>query len=134
MSFAVSGPAAAARSVLSVTGLPVGSRNSLQLFIEWFNTTDVRIAAVGQIDMSTAQPFSHQVFRYAGNCRHLTLNLRKVTLFDCAGFAALCHIDDRCHMADVSWIVQPAGCVSRVVDFCDPLRRLPLSTGEHVSG
>lgn len=127
MSLTISGPPGAARSLPSITGLPVGSRNSLQLFIEWVSTTDVAITAVGQIDMSTAQPFTDQVLRYAANCKNLHLDLRKVTFFDCAGFAALCDIDDRCHMADVAWAVQPAACVSRVVGLCDPLRRLPIS-------
>ncbi|MFN8033897.1 MAG: STAS domain-containing protein [Mycobacterium sp.] len=127
MSLTISGSPGAARSLPRITGLPLGSRNSLQLFIEWLSTTDVAITAVGQIDMSTAHPFTDQVLRYAGNCKNLRLDLRKVTFFDCAGFAALCHIDDRCHIADVTWAVQPAACVSRVVALCDPLRRLPIS-------
>ena len=130
MSLTISGSAGAARSLPPITGLPIGSRNSLQLFIEWVSTTDVQISAVGQIDMSTAQPFTEQVLRYGGNCTHLSLDLRKVTFFDCAGFAALCHIDDRCHMADVTWVVSPAACVARVVGLCDPLRRLPISNAQ----
>lgn len=130
MSLTLIGSAGASRSVPPPAGLVLGDRNTLQSFIEWVNTTDVRITAVGQIDMSTAQAFSDHVFRYAGNCRRLTLDLRDVTFFDCAGFAALCHIDDRCHMAAVTWTVEPAACVSRVLEFCDPLRRLPISTEE----
>ena len=86
-------------------------------------------ATVGQIDMSTAQAFSDHVFRYAGNCRRLTLDLRDVT-FSTAPGSPRCHIDDRCHMAAVTWTVEPAACVSRVLEFCDPLRRLPISTEE----
>ncbi|MGY4711824.1 STAS domain-containing protein [Mycolicibacterium sp. CBM1] len=104
------------------------SANRLQLFTEWCNSTDVRITAVGHIDMSTAHRFSDYVFRRAGNCRQLTLDLSQVSFFDCAAFSALCHIDDRCHMAEVAWTVHPSDCVSRVVEICDPLDRLPLST------
>ena len=130
MSLPLIGSADASRSAPPLAGVPLGDRNTLQSFVEWVNTTDVRITAVGQIDMSTARAFSDHVFRYAGNCRRLTLDLRGVTFFDCAGFAALCHIDDRCHMAAVTWTVEPAACVSRVLEFCDPLRRLPISTEE----
>ncbi|WP_161976444.1 STAS domain-containing protein [Mycolicibacterium sp. CH28] len=103
-----------------------GTRNRLQLFTEWLNPTDVRISAVGHIDMSTADQFTEYVFRRAGNCQRLMLDLCEVTFFDCAGFSALCYIDDRCHMANVTWTIESTHCVSRVVGFCDPLQRLPL--------
>ncbi len=103
------------------------TRNRLQLFTEWLSPTDVRISAVGHIDMSTADQFTEYVFRRAGNCQRLILDLCEVTFFDCAGFSALCHIDDRCHTANVAWTVESARCVSRVVTFCDPLQRLPMT-------
>ncbi len=34
----------------------------LQLFAEWSNTTDVRVTAVGDVDMSTAREFTDYVF------------------------------------------------------------------------
>jgi anti-anti-sigma factor len=104
------------------------ARNRLQLFTEWCNPTDVRITAVGHVDMSTAYHFSDYVFRRAGNCQRLILDMTHVTFFDCAGFSALCYIDKRCHTANVTWIIQPADCVARVVAICDPLSELPMST------
>lgn len=102
------------------------SPNRLQLFTEWQSTADVVITAIGDIDMSTAHRFSDYVFRRAGNCQQLRLDLSQVRFFDCAGFAALCYIDDRCHMAGVTWTIEPSYHVSRVVGICDPLTRLPM--------
>ncbi|WP_158230566.1 STAS domain-containing protein [Mycobacterium sp. shizuoka-1] len=99
----------------------------LQLATEWHNTTDVRICAAGDFDMSTAREFSEYVFRRAGNCRRLILDLTQVTFFDCAGLSALYHIDERCRTAGVTWTIQPAHCVSRVVQLCDPSGGLPIS-------
>ena len=104
-------------------------RNPLQLLTEWLSATDVRIAVTGNVDMCTAHEFSDYVFRRAGNCKRLILDMTRVTFFDCAGFSALCNVDERCRMANVTWIVQPAHCVSRVVDICDPLSELPMSNG-----
>ncbi|TDO18262.1 anti-anti-sigma factor [Mycobacterium sp. BK086] len=101
---------------------------ALHLSTEWHNATDVWITAIGHVDMSTADDFSDYVFRRAGNCQHLTLDMTKVTFFDCAGFSALYLIAERCHTAHVTWAVHPAHCVSRVVTMCDPLKELPLST------
>ena len=109
-------------------------RNRLQLFTEWRNDTDVQITAVGDVDMSTAHHFSTYVFNGAGDCRRLHLDMTQVTFFDCAGFSALCHIDERCNQANIRWIIEPAHYVSRVVAICDPLKGLPLSpAGETTS-
>jgi|EndMetStandDraft_8_1072994.scaffolds.fasta_scaffold11550_5 anti-anti-sigma factor len=105
----------------------VSVRNRLQLFAERHNGTEVRITAVGDIDMSTAHHFSAHVVHSAGNCRRLSLDMTQVTFFDCAGFSALCNIDERCRQADIKWIIHPAQYVSRVVTICDPLKGLPLS-------
>jgi anti-anti-sigma factor len=99
----------------------VTTGNRLQLFTEWSTSTDVRITAAGDIDMSTAQHFTDYVFRRAGNCKHLTLDLTQVTFFDCAGISALHYIDERCRAADVTWAIEPARCVSRVVDICESM-------------
>ena len=104
----------------------------LQLATEWHNTTDVRICAVGDVDMSTAREFSEYVFRRAGNCRRLILDLTQVTFFDCAGLSALYHIGERCQTAGVTWTIQPAHCVSRVVQLCDPSGGLPISPAGRV--
>lgn len=101
---------------------------ALHLSAEWHNTTDVWITAIGHVDMSTAEDFKDYVFRRAGICQNLTLDMTKVTFFDCAGFSALYHIAERCHTAHVTWTVRPAHCVSRVVTMCDQLKELPLST------
>lgn len=95
--------------------------NRLQLFTEWSNNTDVRIAAVGHVDMSTARQFTDYVFRRAGNCKHLTLDMSGVTFFDCAGISALFYIDERCRKANVTWTLEPARCVSRVMDLCESM-------------
>jgi anti-anti-sigma factor len=100
----------------------------LQLFTHWFTTTDVQITAVGDIDMSTAHDFSDYVFRRAGNCKSLIVDLTELSFFDCAGFSALEHIDERCRTAGVRWVIHPARCVLRVTDFCDPRNVLPIST------
>ena len=105
------------------------TRNPLQLLTEWLSTTDVRITVAGNVDMCTAHQFSDYVFRRAGNCKHLILDMTRVTFFDCAGFSALFDVDERCRQANVTWIVQPAPCVSRVVDICDPFSELPMSNG-----
>ncbi|MEZ0357931.1 STAS domain-containing protein [Mycobacterium sp. SA01] len=93
----------------------------LQLFAEWSNTTDVRVTAVGDVDMSTAREFTAYVFRRAGNCRHLTLDMTRVTFFDCAGISALECIEERCSEANVSLEIAPAQCVSRVMTLCHSL-------------
>lgn len=95
--------------------------NRLQLFAEWSNSTDVRITAVGDVDMSTARYFTDFVFRRAGNCKNLTLDMTGVTFFDCAGISALYYIEERCRAADVTWTVEPAECVTRVVDLCQSM-------------
>ncbi|MCX2932123.1 STAS domain-containing protein [Mycobacterium sp. CVI_P3] len=105
------------------------SRNRLHLFAEWRSTTEVRITAAGHVDMSTAQQFSEYVLRRAGNCKSLILDMTQVTFFDCAGFSALRYIDERCRMAKVTWTIQPAPTVSRVMALCDPLNGPPMSTG-----
>lgn len=102
----------------STTDPPV---NRLQLFTEWCNATDVRITVVGDVDMSTAKQFTDYVFRHAGNCRQLILDMTQVTFFDCAGVSAVWNIEDRCQNADVALEIQPAQCVSRVLSLCESL-------------
>ncbi len=105
------------------------TRHPLQLVTEWLSTTDVRITVAGNVDMCTAHQFSDYVFRRAGNCKLLTLDMTRVTFFDCAGFSALAEIDERCGRANVTWMIQPAPCISRVVNICDPFNELPVSDG-----
>lgn len=105
-------------------------RNRLQLLTEWRNVTDVRITAVGDVDMSTAHHFTDYVFRRAGNCRRLILDMTQVTFFDCAGLSALYYIDERCQLANVEWSVQPSHWVSRVAVLCDALGELPITTSD----
>ncbi|MCV7347792.1 STAS domain-containing protein [Mycolicibacterium rhodesiae] len=93
----------------------------LQLFAEWSNTTDVRVTAAGDVDMSTARYFTDFVFRRAGNCRRLTLDMTQVTFFDCAGISALECIEERCREAHVVLEIEPAQCVSRVMTLCQSL-------------
>ncbi|WP_431233149.1 STAS domain-containing protein [Mycolicibacterium psychrotolerans] len=71
--------------------------------------------------MSTARQFTDYVFRRAGNCRRLTLDMMQVTFFDCAGISALECIEERCGEADVALEIQPAPCVSRVMSLCQSL-------------
>ncbi|BBX06653.1 STAS domain-containing protein [Mycolicibacterium aichiense] len=93
----------------------------LQLSAEWSNTTDVRVTAVGDVDMSTARRFTEFVFRRAGNCRRLTLDMTQVTFFDCAGISALESVKERCGEANVALEIAPAQCVSRVMMLCEQL-------------
>lgn len=93
----------------------------LQLFTEWTSATDVRIAAVGDVDMSTAHQFTDYVLGGAGNCLSLVLDLSQVTFFDLTGLSALYHIEDRCRAANVSLELVPAQCVSRVITLCESL-------------
>lgn len=97
------------------------ARNRLHLFTEWSTSTDVRITAVGHIDMSTAHHFTDYVFRRAGNCKRLVLDMTQVTFFDCAGISALHYVDERCRAANVTWTMEPAHCVSRVMDICESM-------------
>ncbi|WP_163749685.1 STAS domain-containing protein [Mycolicibacterium helvum] len=114
-----------------MSGSPIdgGTRSPLQLVTEWLSTTDVRITVAGNVDMCTAQQLSDYVFRRAGNCKLLTLDMTRVTFFDCAGFSALANIDERCQQANVTWMIQAAPCMSRVVNICDPFNELPMASG-----
>lgn len=103
------------------------TRSPLQLVTEWLSATDVRITVAGNVDMCTAHQFSDYVFRRAGNCKLLTLDMTRVTFFDCAGFSALADIGERCRRANVTWMIQPAPCISRVVNICDPFNELPMA-------
>ena len=103
------------------------TRNPLQLSTEWLSTTDVHIAVAGTVDMCTAHQLSDYVFRRAGNCNLLILDMTRVTFFDCAGFSALANIGERCRQANVTWMVQPAPCISRIANICDPSNELPIS-------
>ncbi|WP_052960236.1 STAS domain-containing protein [Mycobacterium sp. EPa45] len=107
------------RSISSSTACP--PTNRLQLSTEWSSPTEVRITAVGDVDMSTADQFTDYVFRGAGNCLRLVLDMTQVTFFDCAGLSALYCIEDRCHAADVTLDLEPAHCVSRVMTLCESL-------------
>ena len=93
----------------------------LHLSTAWSNATDVRVTAVGDVDMSTARQFTDYVFRRAGNCRSLTLDMTQVTFFDCAGISALECIEERCGEATVALEVLPSQCVSRVMTLCQSL-------------
>jgi anti-anti-sigma factor len=93
----------------------------LQLFAEWADATDVRVTAVGDVDMSTADQFTDYVFRRAGNCRRLILDMTQVTFFDCAGISALECIEARCGEANVVLECELAECVSRVMALCESL-------------
>ncbi len=93
----------------------------IQLSTEWRDTADVRVRVVGDVDMSTARQFSDYVLRSAANCRRITLDMTRVTFFDCAGLSALSSIEDRCRMADVTLDLEPAQCVSRVITLCESL-------------
>ncbi|KAA0108947.1 anti-sigma factor antagonist [Mycolicibacterium sp. P1-5] len=107
------------RSISGSIADPLTKR--LRLLTEWSNSTDVRITAVGDIDMSTAQEFTDYVLRGAANCRLLLLDMTQVKFFDCAGLSALHYIEERCHMADVMLDIEPAHCVSRVMTLCESL-------------
>jgi anti-anti-sigma factor len=105
------------------------TQKPLQLFTEWLTPTDVRITVAGTVDMCTAHQLSHYVLGRAGNCKRLTVDMTRVSFLDCAGISALYYIDERCRSANVAWIIEPAYCVSRVIDICDPLSELPLTAG-----
>ncbi|EHB58894.1 Sulfate transporter/antisigma-factor antagonist STAS [Mycolicibacterium rhodesiae JS60] len=103
------------------------TRNPLQLFTEWLSPTDVRITVAGNVDMCTAHQLSHYVLGRAGNCKRLTVDMTRVSFFDCAGISALYYIDERCRRANVTWIIEPSHCVSRVIGMGDPLCELPMT-------
>ncbi|SEH46644.1 anti-anti-sigma factor [Mycolicibacterium rutilum] len=100
-------------------------RNQLTMSTEWIDPYVVRITARGEVDASNAAQLREYVFRYAANCRNLVLDLRDVTFFSSAGFAALRTINVRCGRANVEWTLQCGSIVSRVVDICDPDGNLP---------
>lgn len=103
------------------------SRNGLTLSTEWIEPSGVRITARGEVDASNAADLRDHVARYAANCSRLVLDLREVTFFSSAGFAALHIINARCDRANVTWTLQYGSIVSRVVDICDPDRTMPQS-------
>ena len=91
----------------------------LALFTEWLNAFVVCITVRGDIDAANVDKFRDYVFRRAGNCRSLVVNLRDVTFFGTEGFSALRTIEDRCARAAVNWMVLPSAAVNRVLDICD---------------
>jgi anti-anti-sigma factor len=107
------------RSISGTIGAPPTKR--LQLRTEWSSSTDIRITAVGDIDMSTAPEFTDYVLRGAANCRTLLLDMAHVKFFDCAGLSALQYIEERCRAANVMLDIEPAHCVSRIMTLCDAL-------------
>ncbi|MCV7281805.1 STAS domain-containing protein [Mycolicibacterium flavescens] len=95
-------------------------RTRLTLSTERPEPSVVRITAHGEVDASNAAELREYVFRHATDCRNLVLDLREVTFFSSAGFAALRNIDIRCGDTNVIWTLQCGSIVSRVVDLCDP--------------
>lgn len=114
-------------SPLSGSPIDCETRNPLQLFTEWLSPTDVRITVAGNVDMCTAHQLSHYALGRAGNCKRLTVDMTQVSFFDCAGISALYYIDERCRRANVTWIIEPSQCVSRVIGMGDPLCELPMT-------
>lgn len=101
--------------------------HGLAFATEWLSPSVVRIVVTGEIDASNASQLSDYVFRRAGNCRRLILDLEGVAFFGTAGFSTLRTIDVRCEHARVSWTVMPSHAVSRVLGICDPRRTLPVA-------
>lgn len=100
------------------------ARCRLDLSTEWVSSSEVRVVAVGEIDLSNADLFTEHVFRAACNCLGMVIDLRGVTFFGCAGFSALCEVENRCRTANIRWTVEPGRTVARTLEICDPRNAL----------
>ena len=100
------------------------ARCRLDLSTERVSSAEVRVVAVGEIDLSNAALFAEHAFRAACNCLSMVVDLRGVTFFACAGFSALCEVENRCRTAKVRWTIEPGRVVSRTLEICDPLNAL----------
>lgn len=96
----------------------------LDLTTEWVSSSEVRVSAVGEIDLSNADRFTEHALRAACDCLSMVVDLRGVTFFACAGFSALCALEKRCCTANIRWTVEPGRVVSRTLEICDPLNAL----------
>jgi anti-anti-sigma factor len=100
------------------------ARCRLDLSTEWVSSSEVRVVAVGEIDLSNVELFTEYVFRAACQCLSMVIDLRGVTFFACAGFSALCEVENRCRTANIRWMVEPGRMVSRTLEICDPFNAL----------
>jgi anti-anti-sigma factor len=100
-------------------------QTGLALSTEWLNPAVVRITAEGEVDASNVAALRDYVFRRAGNCESLILNLQNVTFFGTDGFSMLRTIDIRCKKAGVNWVVLPGAAVRRILDLCDREFEIP---------
>lgn len=100
------------------------ARCSLALSTEFVSSRTVRVAAVGEIDLSNAGLFTDHVFRAACDCIRMAIDLRGVTFFACAGFSALCEVESRCRTTNIQLTVEPGRVVLRTLEICDPLNAL----------
>jgi anti-anti-sigma factor len=108
--------------------VPIGSSDLLQASDEWPSTSEVRIAVVGDIDASNADPLTEYIYERAAKCRSVIVDLRDVEFFGTEGFSLLCGIDARCTQAAVSLKLIAGESVTRVTAICDPDRALPIAS------
>lgn len=100
------------------------ARCRLDLSTEWVSSSEVRVVAVGEIDLSNADLFTEFVFRATRRCRRMALDLRGVTFFACAGVSALCEVETRCRTENIQRTFELGRSVSRTLEICDCLDAL----------
>jgi anti-anti-sigma factor len=109
---------------------------SAPLVVTHHATTEVIIAAAGEVDADNAKSFADQVcglIAGAGPGRDITVDLSEVDFLAVDGCTALHAVNAAVMRRGGSWSVIPSPAVYRVLQLCDPASLIPLTEAEELA-
>lgn len=99
-------------------------------------TSELVIAAVGEVDAKNAKAFADQVCALiadAGQGRDITVDLSELDFLAVDGCTALHAVNALVMRCGASWAVLPSPAVHRVLQLCDPASLIPLTEAQELA-
>lgn len=85
------------------------------------------ITTHGEVDAANAGQLADFVDHCLGYCEWLVVDLSGLDFIGTAGLSALHTVQDLCAAVEVNWALVPGPAVSKVLQFCELDRALPVS-------
>lgn len=91
------------------------------------SATTVLLAALGEIDATSADRLSTCIEAHLPGHRQLVLDLTRLEFVGTAGYSVLHRVNARCARAGIDWVLVPGREVARLLRVCDPDGILPTA-------